>query len=469
VAAKKGSTKGRGSSTKKSSPAKARPPSGGKRSKPASRKGRSGRKTRRKIPRLSPQTIQILLGLSLGLVLSAIIIWLVWLAAPDEPGVKSSAKQGSAPREDGGEAKGRPGIVVVEPQGASVQSSKPPAYEEKGLAFHRHLALTDAAIVGALGRMGLPDEALKFNRIKNVVEDGLFYERVEIGLDLESVPLSQVEEKLLEALAGLDFGVSLTSTEASEERTVLLVWLGGHLTHTLRLSHRPPDRAAPPPESKRPLAALIIDDLGYHPHLDALLMEIDLPLTVAVLPFSPAGEKAVGEASSRGREVLVHAPMEPHDYPQVNPGPGALLTTMNRSELVSTLTRILASVPPARGVNNHMGSKLTEDEGALKVIMAELKKKGLFFIDSRTSPFSKGLKTAQEAGVKTAERSVFLDNVTDPDAIRAQLRRLTARARKEGRAIAIGHPHPQTAQVLAAMAQELKQELDLVPAGRLVR
>jgi polysaccharide deacetylase 2 family uncharacterized protein YibQ len=213
---------------------------------------------------------------------------------------------------------------------------------------------------------------------------------------------------------------------------------------------------------------LIIDDLGYHPRLDGRFLELDLPLTAAVLPLSPVGAKAARAASRKGMEVIVHAPMEPHDYPRVNPGPGALLTTMDRTELVTTLDKILASVPQAKGVNNHMGSKLTEDEGALKIIMSELKKKGLFFIDSRTTPFSKGFQTARKAGVKTAERSVFLDNVTDPDAIRAQLRRFAARARKEGRAIAIGHPHPQTAQVLAAMAEELKKELTLVPAGRLV-
>ncbi|MBW1713106.1 MAG: divergent polysaccharide deacetylase family protein, partial [Deltaproteobacteria bacterium] len=353
---------------------------------------------------------------------------------------------------------------------ATVQTRPPkdrkPAYEESVLAFHRHLALTDATILAALRGMGLSDQAIRVSRVWNVVEGGLHYERAEMGLDLKGLSPAKLEERLLSALSGLDFPVTLTLGEDQGGLNSLAVWLDGHLTHSLRINHLP----APEPSGRaQPLAAIIIDDLGYHPQGDRRFLDLNLPLTLAVLPFSPCGRELAQEAGQRGLELMVHTPMEPHGYPQTDPGPGALLTSMDQAALRATLSQDLDFLPQAKGINNHMGSKLTEDSRRLKTVMAELKRREMFFIDSRTTPLSKVLETARQAGVKSAQRSIFLDNVTQPAAIRAQVRRFVARARAEGQAIAIGHPHPQTRQVLAQMAPELNSQVRLVPASRLVQ
>ena len=171
----------------------------------------------------------------------------------------------------------------------------------------------------------------------------------------------------------------------------------------------------------------------------------------------------------KGRELMLHLPMEPQGYPEVDPGKGALLTSMNRPELTRTLNRDLEAVPRAKGVNNHMGSRLTEDEGALEVIFRRLKEKDLFFVDSRTTSKSKVDRVAARVGLKTASRSVFLDNVPEPEAVQAQLQRFMAKAATRDGIIAIGHPHPATLEMLAKMAPLIKDRLDLVPVSALVR
>ena len=160
--------------------------------------------------------------------------------------------------------------------------------------------------------------------------------------------------------------------------------------------------------------------------------------------------------------------MEPEEYPRVNPGEGALLTSMAPDVLDRQLMEDIRAVPGARGVNNHMGSRMTASSSQMYQIFTTLKKENLFFVDSRTSGSSLCKPSARLLQVPFAERDVFLDNTATADAVRKQLRELIGKAEKEGRAVGIGHPHPETYQALKEMLPELRQKVRLVPISDLV-
>jgi polysaccharide deacetylase 2 family uncharacterized protein YibQ len=161
--------------------------------------------------------------------------------------------------------------------------------------------------------------------------------------------------------------------------------------------------------------------------------------------------------------------MEPKAYPEVNPGVGALLMKMTDAELVQTLRKNLDSLPYISGVNNHMGSRLSEQEEKMRLVMQELKNRNLFFIDSRTSRKTKAYSVAQQLEIPSAERDVFLDNIQSPRAIRSQMNRLIQRARLKGTAIGIAHPHETTLSVLKEVIPNLSGKgVELVPVSEIV-
>lgn len=196
--------------------------------------------------------------------------------------------------------------------------------------------------------------------------------------------------------------------------------------------------------------ALVIDDLGTSVDELRPLEGLGVPVSYSVLPYGDQTPEVVAELRKRGEEILLHLPMEPRNGE--NPGPGALLGGMSDAELEDKTLAALRAVPGAVGVNNHMGSKLSEEEGPMKAVLRVLAARGLFFLDSRTSAQTVGYKVARELGVPAAERQVFLDGDPTPGAIEAQFQRLLALARAHGSAIAIGHPHPET---LAALEREV--------------
>ncbi|HEX2224749.1 MAG TPA: divergent polysaccharide deacetylase family protein [Thermoanaerobaculia bacterium] len=207
------------------------------------------------------------------------------------------------------------------------------------------------------------------------------------------------------------------------------------------------------PAGDEPVAriALVIDDLGRSVEDIRILERLGVPITYAVLPYEEETPAVAAELRQRNREILLHLPMEPRNRAE-NPGPGALLLGMPRDQLRELTAEALQAVPGAVGVNNHMGSGLTEDEGSMEAILSVLVKRKLFFLDSRTSAQSVGYRTAMGLGLPAAERQVFLDPDPRPEAIRTQFQRLLDLARQRGAAIAIGHPLPAT---LAALAEEV--------------
>jgi uncharacterized protein len=224
----------------------------------------------------------------------------------------------------------------------------------------------------------------------------------------------------------------------------------------------------PLPEKPLPRVAIIIDDMGYDRSMAEKFLDLDAVLTFSILPYSPFQKKIARAAQKKGLEILLHLPMEPREYPNVDPGPGTLLTTMTPDELIRQLEQDIDAVPFAKGVNNHMGSKLTAESSELYQVFSVLKKKGLFFIDSRTTAESVAKPSAHLFQIPFAQRDVFLDHSQDAEFIRRQIRQLIAIAIQNGQAVGIAHPHRITYNVLREMLPELKENVQLVPASSVV-
>src|SRR4030065_564447 len=233
-----------------------------------------------------------------------------------------------------------------------------------------------------------------------------------------------------------------------------------------------PETVTPPSElpkkEARPRIAIIIDDLGNSKKVDDEVLSIDAPLTVSVFPLLSDSKNAAEKASSNGMEVMLHLPIEPHDYPMANPGEGVLLTDMDDIAIITQLYEDIKSVPGIKGVNNHMGSKFTEDVERMRIVLMQLKDKGLYFVDSKTSPRSRSDKTAREMGLRAGARDVFLDNQQDEDHILRQIEELKKIARKHGSAIGIGHPYPVTIATLRKVIPGVEKEFNIVHASELV-
>jgi hypothetical protein len=214
--------------------------------------------------------------------------------------------------------------------------------------------------------------------------------------------------------------------------------------------------------------ALIIDDLGYDKKIAQKFAQLDVALTFSILPHSPFQQPIVRLAQSKGLEIMIHLPMEPVEYPQVDPGPGTLLTSMSPDELIDQLDQNLDTLPEAKGVNNHMGSRMTSESNQMYQIFSILKKRGLFFIDSRTTAESLCEPSARLFQVPFAQRDVFIDHQLKPDFIRNQIKQLIRIAQKNGEAVGIMHPHSTTLKVLQEMLPALKGQVNLVPASKVV-
>lgn len=214
--------------------------------------------------------------------------------------------------------------------------------------------------------------------------------------------------------------------------------------------------------------AIIIDDIGYNLVQSERAAQLPGQFTLAILPFTPHGQQIAEIAHQRGKELMLHLPMSNvHNIPL---GRGGLTTGMEQDAVRATVRADLASLPLVRGVNNHMGSKLTQDAQAMVWVMSELADRKLYFIDSRTSPFTQAQNAAEQSGVPSYKRDVFLDDVIEPAEIRQQLERAFQLAHKQGSALAIGHPYPATMQLLENIQPLLDQaNVRLVFASQLTR
>ncbi|MBI3599790.1 MAG: divergent polysaccharide deacetylase family protein [Nitrospinae bacterium] len=215
--------------------------------------------------------------------------------------------------------------------------------------------------------------------------------------------------------------------------------------------------------------AIIIDDLGWNKDIADELLNIAAPISFSILPHLPFSKIIAEEAGLKNRDVLLHLPMEAHGYSHEDQGLKPLTDKMNKDDIESTIKDYISSIPHIVGVNNHMGSKFTESGEAMKYLMEIVKSKNLFFVDSRTTPKSLAYQTAKSNGVKTARRNVFLDNKEDEEYIKGQIEELIKSANRNGFAIGIGHPHPQTIAAIQKMISVIKEKgIEIVPVSELV-
>ena len=197
-----------------------------------------------------------------------------------------------------------------------------------------------------------------------------------------------------------------------------------------------------------PMIAIVIDDLGVNKKMTKAALSLPAPITASFLSYADDLEQQTEYARKKGHELLLHTPMEPVD-PDFYPGPNALKAGMSAEEIRELLELMLESFDGYVGINNHMGSKFTSDDKSVSVIMDELKKRGLMFLDSLTSPESVAWKQARSKHVPYAVRDVFLDNSRNQTDIMKQLSLLEKLAAGNHVAVAIGHPHKETIRALA--------------------
>ena len=194
--------------------------------------------------------------------------------------------------------------------------------------------------------------------------------------------------------------------------------------------------------------AIVIDDCGYGTeHLDTL-RRIHVPLTLAILPFLDYSKEIAEFAHRHNFEVIIHMPMEPKNKEGLTLEPQTLMTSMSRGAVERIMAEAFDELVYARGINNHMGSKATEDEVFMGKVFGFLKKKDMFFLDSFVTPKSVCSSLAFKRKIKFARRAIFLDNSSRPESIKKQLYALASRAERLGAAIGIGHDRENTLQIL---------------------
>jgi len=215
--------------------------------------------------------------------------------------------------------------------------------------------------------------------------------------------------------------------------------------------------------ARMPKLAVVIDDLGQHSTLDARVLALPGPVGMAILPDSRHATTLAERASAAGKTVMLHLPMAPAG------GPYAWHPRLGQVELLSRLNQALAKVPNASGVNNHMGSQMTDQRQSMGFLMSELQQRHLFFLDSRTNRETVAAASAQAIGLASVSRDVFLDNDPSPDAVAAQFQAALRLARMQGSAIIIGHPYPSTLALLEEQLPRLHaQGIDWIDLGQMI-
>ncbi|TEW53544.1 divergent polysaccharide deacetylase family protein [Psychromonas sp. RZ22] len=211
---------------------------------------------------------------------------------------------------------------------------------------------------------------------------------------------------------------------------------------------------------------IIIDDIGNNRH-DQAFLTLPQPITLAILPFTPFAKNIANSAYQQKREVLLHIPMQAHSHNNLL-GAGALTQEMTKQTFTKTLNNALIAIPHAIGVNNHMGSQLTEEVAPMRWTMELLSQQGLFFIDSRTTAKTIAESSATTAGLPALRRHIFLDNIRTQEAMDKQFQLAIQHSKKYPYTIVIAHPYPETLQYLTDHFSLTDNTYQLVTVSQLI-
>jgi polysaccharide deacetylase 2 family uncharacterized protein YibQ len=299
-------------------------------------------------------------------------------------------------------------------------------------------------VLRRLGESGIPAEDIQ----ETTDETGA----PSLTVSLPSEAYAQIEPKLEQELR--EKKAFVRKEEKAEAEKISHIWLveGGEdeKLNLLFSCARPvseKEEAPPPPAGN--LVAIIIDDMGNS--LDVLqeIVDLDTPLTISILPYSRYAGETARLAHDNGLEVMLHLPGESLNHPEANDNTdGIILSGMEEEEIRILVEDSLARVPFARGVNNHMGSKITQEEVSMRPILDLLKERNLFFLDSRTTSRSIAYDLARKMGLGCAYRNVFLDSTVGVDFSRQKMIELFRQSQKTGISVGIAHPFPETLQAL---------------------
>ena len=211
----------------------------------------------------------------------------------------------------------------------------------------------------------------------------------------------------------------------------------------------------------KPKISIVIDDLGDNSIIAKQMLSLPAKMTAAILPQTPHAEMISKFATLKGHDVIMHLPMEAFTRPDLL-GPGALFSRMDQETFKNVLEQNIASIPNIIGFNNHMGSLLTEDEEKMQWLMQEAKNQSFLFLDSKTSQDSIAEDIANQTGVPSIGRDIFLDHKGVDISITEQFERSKNIARKVGKAVIICHPYPETLEFLKHNLPSLGEEFELV-------
>jgi polysaccharide deacetylase 2 family uncharacterized protein YibQ len=328
------------------------------------------------------------------------------------------------------------------------------------------ILLVDQIIRGQLYEIGLPHKDILLQQSTSQREGDFTWKVSLLRIQVpRTLSFSLIEGNFKKNLSILGKGVSIRSSSGSDSLQLEII-VQNRRTHQLNFVY-----AKPPPFQAvmEPKIAIVIDDLGEDYQIGQEILRWDVPITFSILPFTPYCKSLAQLAYEKDQEVILHLPMEPYGYPKARPGEGVLLHEMDEEKLLQQLSKDIETVPHIKGVSNHMGSRLMEDPEKLRIVFRDLKRRGLFFLDSRTTPHTVGLHTAKLIGLKATERSLFLDHSQDPEDIQQQLEKLVRLSLTQGRAIGIGHPFPSTLKSIKQMIPKIKAKgIKIVPLSTLM-
>lgn len=298
--------------------------------------------------------------------------------------------------------------------------------------------------------------------------DGVIHFRIDVA-EPNYFSLSRDLRLLVEKYRGLS---QLSEVQGMKEQIVYLhqIRFEKRLTHVILLIRRflkiPAAAKVEIPAAvvkknqveKIPRLAFIIDDIGYTDLMAEQLRDLGIPLTAAVIPAAPYARNEAEKIHEYGLEEIIHLPMQPKDSANHHPRDQFVLSDSSPAEIAALIQNAQTIVPYARGLNNHMGSLITSNREAIRRVLDLVKKAGLFFIDSKTIPETVGFDLAKEMKIKTIIRDVFLDDEQNYSHSSSQIKHLVELAKKNGRALAIGHPFASTLAALRDAVPWLKQQ-----------
>lgn len=362
-----------------------------------------------------------------------------------------------------------PGAVLKEKEPLTLQTTTPTApsprqYEEEFGGIEELVKQMDFALLETLRTSKIDMQSLELSDVLIKKHNGQDYH-------FQQLRIPGIKDKnsfLLELQKHLKSRVPQASF--SGEGKQILLTVEGVATHAIVLEQQKSastSQLPPPPLETGPKLVIVIDDIGENMTVLRGLLALDVPLVYAVWPASSHTMDSVRLIRKSGHDMLIHFPMQPKGYPTVQPGKGALFTSMSAKEIRATIHRYTPMVPGAIGANNHMGSRFTEYKPGMQVALEEFKKLGFFFLDSMTTPKSVGRSVAKSLAIPFYKRNVFLDNVKEIPAIVYQLQKAEQIALRKGHAIAIGHPHPVTLAALKQWAPLRNKKISVIPLSKL--